>query len=66
MFMQHFRAVWNICDFVLNYFVFQVIGANNVSVPTHFFKVIVGETEDHQLELEAYVLPNQVGYYQRV
>ncbi|XP_023332241.1 nuclease C1 isoform X2 [Eurytemora carolleeae] len=42
------------------YVKYEVIGANNVSVPTHFFKVIVGETEDHQLELEAYVLPNQV------
>ena len=39
---------------------FQVIGANHVSVPTHFFKVIVGETDTHSLEMEAYVLPNQV------
>jgi endonuclease G len=38
-----------------------VIGNNQVSVPTHFFKIIVGETEDYQLEMEAFVLPNQVG-----
>ena len=37
-----------------------MIGQNNVAVPTHFFKVIVGETDNHQLEMEAYVLPNQV------
>jgi len=42
------------------YVKYEVIGANHVSVPTHFFKVIVGETEDHQLEMEAYVLPNKV------
>jgi DNA/RNA endonuclease G (NUC1) len=37
-----------------------VIGENYVSVPTHFFKVVVGEMENSTLELEAYVLPNQV------
>eukprot|EP00095_Tigriopus_kingsejongensis_P002103 maker-scaffold244_size240795-snap-gene-1.43 protein:Tk02103 transcript:maker-scaffold244_size240795-snap-gene-1.43-mRNA-1 annotation:"hypothetical protein AaeL_AAEL002064" len=42
-----------------NYVRYQVIGANNVAVPTHFFKVIVGETESRDLELEAYVLPNE-------
>lgn len=42
------------------YVKYEVIGTNQVSVPTHFFKVIVGETTDRQLELEAYVLPNQV------
>ena len=36
-----------------------MIGENYVSVPTHFFKVVVGEMEDSTLELEAYVLPNQ-------
>jgi len=41
------------------YVKYEVIGANHVSVPTHFFKVIVGESEDHQLEMEAFVLPNQ-------
>ncbi|XP_035775202.1 endonuclease G, mitochondrial-like [Anopheles albimanus] len=38
---------------------YQVIGANNVAVPTHFYKVVVMETKAGQLEMEAYVLPNQ-------
>jgi len=43
-----------------NYVKYQVIGQNNVAVPTHFFKVIVGEHESTKdLELEAYVLPNE-------
>jgi endonuclease G len=29
-------------------------------VPTHFFKVIVAETADQKLDMEAYVMPNQV------
>jgi len=41
------------------YVKYQVIGQSNVSVPTHFFKVIVGETENRELEMEAFVLPNQ-------
>lgn len=41
------------------YVKYQVIGQSNVSVPTHFFKVIVGETESKDLEMEAFVLPNQ-------
>ncbi|KAK7872798.1 hypothetical protein R5R35_011921 [Gryllus longicercus] len=41
------------------YIKYQVIGANSVAVPTHFFKVIVGEREDKALEMEAYVMPNQ-------
>jgi len=41
------------------YVKYQVIGQNNVSVPTHFFKVVVGETESKDLEMEAFVLPNQ-------
>lgn len=36
-----------------------MIGANHVSVPTHFFKVVVIETKHGDLELEAYVMPNQ-------
>jgi len=37
-----------------------VIGENNVAVPTHFFKIIVGEFETTKdLEMEAYVLPNE-------
>jgi endonuclease G len=39
---------------------YQVIGANSVAVPTHFFKVIVAETDDQKLDMEAYVMPNQV------
>ncbi len=42
------------------YIRYQVIGDNQVSVPTHFFKVVVGETDNGQLELESYVLPNEV------
>ena len=43
-----------------SYVRFQVIGQNNVAVPTHFFKVIVGETESSRdLEMEAYVMPNE-------
>ncbi|XP_063234745.1 endonuclease G, mitochondrial isoform X1 [Bacillus rossius redtenbacheri] len=42
------------------YVKYQVIGANTVAVPTHFFKVVVGEAEDRSLEMEAYVMPNQV------
>ncbi|KAG5873963.1 hypothetical protein JTB14_030665 [Gonioctena quinquepunctata] len=43
-----------------NYVKFEVIGANHVAVPTHFYKVVVGETTDGKLEMESYVLPNQV------
>ncbi|XP_053966663.1 endonuclease G, mitochondrial [Anastrepha ludens] len=39
---------------------YEVIGANTVAVPTHFYKVIVGETADQQFDMEAYVMPNQV------
>merc|ERR1719147_634231 len=38
------------------YIKFQVIGDNNVSVPTHFFKVVVGELDDGFLELESFVM----------
>lgn len=38
---------------------YQVIGANSVAVPTHFFKVLVAETDDYKLDMEAYVMPNQ-------
>lgn len=43
-----------------NYIKYQVIGTNNVAVPTHFYKVIVAESSDGQLEMEAYIMPNQV------
>lgn len=40
------------------YISYQVIGANNVSVPTHFFKVLLIENTNSTLELESYVLEN--------
>ncbi|RZB40633.1 endonuclease G, mitochondrial [Asbolus verrucosus] len=43
-----------------NYVKYEVIGANHVAVPTHFFKVVVCEAKDGQLEMESYVMPNQV------
>lgn len=42
------------------YVKYQVIGNNNVAVPTHFYKVIVGQTASGQLELQSFVMPNQV------
>lgn len=42
------------------YVKYEVIGEKNVAVPTHFFKVLVCETKDGKLEMESYVLPNQV------
>ena len=42
-----------------NYVKYQVIGKNNVAVPTHFFKVVVCEQRDNSLEMEAFVLPNR-------
>jgi len=41
------------------YVKYQVIGQNNVAVPTHFFKIVVMENESRDLELDAFVLPNQ-------
>ncbi|WKY12974.1 hypothetical protein Q1695_004079 [Nippostrongylus brasiliensis] len=43
-----------------NYVTYKVIGANNVAVPTHFFKVILAETSPGNFEMECFVLPNQV------
>lgn len=37
---------------------YEVIGANHVAVPTHFYKIIVGEKIDGTLEMEAFVMPN--------
>ncbi|KAL1455711.1 hypothetical protein WDU94_009785 [Cyamophila willieti] len=37
---------------------YEVIGDNNVAVPTHFFKIIVAETDKGQLVMENYVMPN--------
>lgn len=41
------------------YIKYEVIGPNSVSVPTHFFKIIVFETAANSLAMEAYVLPNK-------
>jgi len=40
------------------YVKYEVIGSNNVAVPTHFFKVIVGETEKREFDMEAYIMEN--------
>ncbi|XP_072745711.1 endonuclease G, mitochondrial [Anoplolepis gracilipes] len=37
---------------------YEVIGVNHVAVPTHFYKVVVGETDDGKLDMEAFVMPN--------
>jgi len=37
---------------------FDVLGEGEVSVPTHFFKVIIIESHDGNLELESYMMPN--------
>lgn len=42
------------------YIKYQVIGSNNIAVPTHFFKVIIIENDNNDLEMETYVMPNQV------
>lgn len=42
-----------------NYVKYEVIGAKNIAVPTHFFKILVGETPSGVLEMEAYVMPNE-------
>ena len=40
------------------YVKYQVIGKNNVAVPTHFFKVLLGENENGTYDLSSYVMPN--------
>ncbi|XP_026750472.1 endonuclease G, mitochondrial [Galleria mellonella] len=42
-----------------SYVKYQVIGANTVAVPTHFYKVVVAEAATGQLHMESYVMPNQ-------
>lgn len=42
------------------YIKYQVIGPNNVSVPTHFFKALIVENVDGSIDLESYVMANQV------
>ncbi|WAR30989.1 NUCG-like protein [Mya arenaria] len=41
------------------YVKYEVIGQNNVAVPTHFFKVVAIETNAGDFEILSYVLPNQ-------
>ena len=41
-----------------HYVKYEVIGAQNVAVPTHFFKVILGENVNGTYDLFSYVLPN--------
>lgn len=41
------------------YVKYEVIGLNNVAVPTHFFKVVLIETENGQYRIMAFMLPNQ-------
>lgn len=38
---------------------YQVIGKNDVAVPTHFFKVMVAEALSGEKEYKAYILPNK-------
>lgn len=38
---------------------YKLIGDNNVAVPTHFFKVIVAQTQKGGFILESYVMPNE-------
>lgn len=41
------------------YVKYEVIGTSSVAVPTHFYKIVVCETGDNQLDMESYVMPNQ-------
>lgn len=41
------------------YVKYQVIGANNVAVPTHFFKAVAIETNAGEFEILSFVLPNE-------
>ena len=40
------------------YFRYEVIGNNNVAVPTHCFKVIAVEVDSGSLQRKAWVIPN--------
>ncbi|XP_061164338.1 endonuclease G, mitochondrial-like [Saccostrea echinata] len=42
------------------YVKYEVIGKNNVSVPTHFFKVVVMENEKGEFAMNSFVIPNQI------
>lgn len=41
------------------YVKYQVIGKNDVAVPTHFFKVLMTNERNGQLQTVAYILPNE-------
>jgi len=43
-----------------SYVKYEVIGPNNVAVPTHFFKVVVCENGSSGYELLSFVMPNQI------
>ncbi|XP_034233748.1 endonuclease G, mitochondrial-like [Thrips palmi] len=43
-----------------SYVKYEVIGKNMVSVPTHFFKVVVAEDSNRNFIMESYVMPNAV------
>lgn len=40
------------------YVTYRVLGNNHISVPTHHFKVILYETKDNRMALEAFLMPN--------
>lgn len=42
------------------YVKYEVIGSQHVAVPTHFYKMVVGENPDGSLEMECYVMENTV------
>lgn len=42
------------------YVKYQVIGDNDVAVPTHFFKLIIAEKKEGGTERMAYILPNML------
>lgn len=40
------------------YVTYRVIGKNQVSVPTHYYKVFLYETHENKLMMEAFLMPN--------
>lgn len=42
-----------------SYVMYEVIGPNNVAVPTHFFKVLLIENRNGDFELECYMMANK-------
>jgi endonuclease G len=39
--------------------IYEVIGENDIAVPTHFFKVLVIEVEENKYDMEAYIIPTK-------